>query len=129
MKTQPATRVRAASHVGALEGELQVLRGHGVGQRQCSFDSGRGHQRERCLCDARALRDQLLHQLGDPLEQREVRGSDDQEAVLAVFTLRADVKRDPAGFAVPSATTINSLGPAIPSIPTADDRSRLASCT
>ena len=34
-----------------------------------------------------------------------------------------------SGFAVPSATTINSLGPAIPSIPTADDTSRLASCT
>ena len=34
-----------------------------------------------------------------------------------------------SGFAVPSATTISSLGPAIPSIPTCPKTSRLASVT
>ncbi len=107
-----------------------MLGGHRVGERQRRLEPAGGDQGERRVGDARALRDELGDQLRDPVEEREVRGGDDQRAVFAVLPLGAEVKRDPArGFAVPSATTISSLGPAIPSTPTFPQTSRLASVT
>ena len=100
--------------VGALEGELEVLGGHRVRERQRRLEPAGGDQGERRLGDAGPLRRELGDQLRYPVEERGVRRGHDQRAVGAVLGLRAEVERDPIRVRGPVGDHHQLAGPSDP---------------